>query len=243
MGVWDSHNRLDNQPKLYYCEGSPENPANWHIDTSFSTILNFSGAFGSIDSFAEYNGALYLTSGGTVYRLNETGWSTIKTYVDVFGFSSMKVYNGKLYLATRDQGWRKPMYLGGSGFSGRAIEFDGENWTTAFDHDYWIYSLEEYHGKLYAGTANKIFTYNGTSWEPSFSATEGAYYAISMITFDGKIYVGMGNGYIFVDPVPPKTNPETVTVPEFPVAAVLTVFMALTMLATALIKKKRTRAS
>ena len=230
---------LDNPPKLYYCDGSADNPADWRIDTSFSAILNFSGAFGSIDSFAEYNGALYLTSGGTVYRLNETGWSTIKTYVDVFGFSSMKVYNGKLYLATRDQGWRKPLYHGGTGFSGRVIEYDGENWTTVLDHDYWVYSLEVYDDKLYAGTANKILMYNGTSWETSFNATEGAYYAISMITYDGKVYAGMGNGHIFVDPAPPKPNLEVTAVPEFPSATILAVFMALTIPAVVLIKRKR----
>lgn len=228
---------LDKPPTLYYCNGLVDNPADWHVETDFSAVLSFSGAFGSIDSFAVYGDVMYLGSGGKLYSFNGASWSIAASYDDVYAFLDMQVYNGKLYLATRDQGWRKPMYLGGSGFSGRAIEFDGENWITAFDHDYWIYSLEEYDGKLYAGTANKILTYNGTSWETSFNATEGAYYAISMINYDGKIYAGMGNGYVFVDPVPPKTNPETVTVPEFPVATVLTVFMALTMLAAALTKK------
>jgi hypothetical protein len=234
---------LDNPPKLYYCNGSVENPEDWHVDTGFSTILNFSGAFGSIDSFAEYNGALYLTSGGTVYRLNETGWSTIKTYVDVFCFSSMKVYNGKLYLATRDQGWRKPLYQGGTGFSGRVIEFGGENWTIVLDHDYWIYSLEEYDGKLYAGTANQIFTYNGTDWQTSFNAAEGAYYAISMITYDGKIYVGMGNGYIFADPAPLKAEHETIVVPEFSSFLVLPLFMLVTLLAVIVYRRKQRKNS
>jgi hypothetical protein len=229
---------LDNPPELYYCNGPPENLVNWHVDTGFSAILNFSGAFGSIDSFAEYNGTLYLTSGGTVYRLNETGWSTIKTYVDVFGFSSMKVYDGKLYLATRDQGWRKPLYHGGTGFSGRVIEYDGENWTTVLDHDYWVYSLEVYDDKLYAGTANKILTYNGTDWETSFNATEGAYYAISMITYDGKVYAGMGNGYVFADPAPAKAEQETIIVPEFPSILILQLFMIAMLLAVIVYRRK-----
>jgi len=232
---------LDNPPTLYYCNGSADNPDNWHIDTGFSAILNFSGPFGSIDSFAEYNGILYITSGGTIYSFNGTDWNIANTFDDVYGFSCMKAYNSKLYLATRDQGWRKPLYQGGTGFSGRVIEFDGENWTTVLDHDYWVYSLEVYDNKLYAGTANKIFTYNGTSWETSFNATEGAYYAISMIIYDGKIYAGMGNGYIFADPAPAKTNPETIVVPEFPPTTILAVFMALTMLATALTRKNRTK--
>jgi len=230
LGVYDNRlyagTMLDNPPTLYYCNGSADNPADWHVDTGFSAILNFSGAFGSIDSFAEYNGNGYVTSGGTVYCSNETGWSIAKTYDDVYAYLDMQAYNGKLYFATRDHGWRKPLYQGGTGFSGRVIEFDGENWTTVFDHDYWIYSLEVYDNKLYAGTANKIYTYNGTSWEVSFNATEGAYYAISTITYDGKIYVGMGNGYIFADPAPLKAEHETIVVPEFSSTTILAVFTA-----------------
>lgn len=232
---------LDKPPTLYYCNGSADNPDNWHADTDFSVIVNFFGPFGSIDSFAEYNGNGYVTSGGTVYCYNETGWSIAKTYDDVYAFLDMQVHDGKLYLATRDQGWRTPYYMGYSGFSGRVIEFDGENWTTVFDHDYWIYSLEVYDNKLYAGTANKIYTYNGTSWEVSFNATEGAYYAISMITYDGKIYVGMGNGYIFADPARRKAEHETIVVPEFSSTTILAVFTAVTMLAAALTKKNPTK--
>jgi len=191
---------LDNPPKLYYCNGSADNPSDWYVDTDFSAILGFSGAFGSIDSFAVYGDVMYLGSGGKLYSFNGASWSIAASYDDVYAFLDMQIYNGRLYLATRDQGWRKPMYLGGSGFSGRVIEFDGASWNTVLDHDYWIYSLGVYDDKLYAGTANKILTYNGTSWETSFSATEGAYNAISMINYDGKIYAGMGNGYIFADP-------------------------------------------
>jgi hypothetical protein len=188
---------LDKPPALYYCSGSPDNPNNWHVDNGFSTILNFSGPFGSIDSFAVYDNAMFVSSGGTVYSYNGIEWSIAASYDDTCAFLDLQVYNSKLYLATRDQGWRRPFYQGGTGFSGRVIEFDGENWTTVFDHDYWIYSLEVYDNKLYVGTAEKIYAYNGTNWETSFNATEGAYYAISMMTYDSKIYVGMGNGYIF----------------------------------------------
>jgi hypothetical protein len=230
---------LDNPPTLYYCNGSADNPDNWHIDTDFSTLLNFSGPFGSIDSFAVYNDIMYLDCGGTLYSFDRTDWNIAASYGDVFAFLDTQVYNGNLYLATRDQGWRKPYYQGGTGFSGRVIEFDGTSWTTILDHDYWIYSLEVCDNKLYAGTANKILTYNGTSWETSFNATEGAYYAISMITFDGKIYAGIGNGYIFADPAPPKPNPETTTTPEFPSATFLTVFMMATLLSAILLRKRK----
>jgi len=189
VGVWDSHNRLDNQPKLYYCEGSPENPANWHIDTEFSSILGSSGPFSSIDSFAVYDDTMYLSSGKKLYSFNGTDWSIAKSYDDVYAFLDMQVYDDKLY----------------------------------------------------AGTANKIYAYNGTSWEASFNATEGAYYAISMITYDGKIYVGMGNGYIFADPAPLKAEHETIVVPEFSSTTILAVFTAVTMLAAALTKKNPTK--
>jgi len=184
---------------------------------------------------------MYVASGSTIYSYDATGWNQVKTYDDVYAFLDMQVYNGKLYFATRDQGWRKPFYQGGTGFSGRVIEFDGENWTTVLDHDYWIYSLGVYDNKLYVGTANEIFTYNGTSWEPSFNATESAYYAMCFENYDDKIYVGMGNGYIFADPAPPKTNPETIIVPEFPSTAILASFMAVTVLAAVLTRKKRAR--
>ena len=190
----------------------------------------------------DYNaGIMYVASGGTLFYSDGTTWRVARTFDDVMALADMQVYNGKLYLATRDQGWRKPMYQGGTGFSGRVIEFDGENWTTVLEHDYWIYSLEEYDGKLYAGTANKILTYNGTDWETSFNATEGAYYATCFENYDGKIYAGMGNGYIFADPAPAKANPENIVVPEFPPTAILAVFMALTMLAVALTRKNRSR--
>jgi len=226
---------LDNSPTLYYCTGSAENPDNWHIDTAFSTILNFSGPFGSVDSFTVYNGKMYVSSGGAVYCFNGTDWSIATTYSDVYAFLDMHVYNGKLYLATRDQAWRKPVYQGGTGFSGRVIEFDGNNWTTVFDHDYWIYSLETYDSKLYVGTANNIYTYNGTDWSISFESAEGAYYAISLITYDGKIYAGMGNGYIFEDP-PFETF---TTIPEFPSFIILPLFMILSTMVVVVFAKKK----
>ena len=233
---------LDKPPKLYYCNGTVENPSNWHIDTDFSAILNFSGPFGSIDSFEEYNGNMYVTSGGKIYCFNGTSWSIAKTYDDVYAYLDMKAHSGKLYLATRDQGWRKPLYLGGSGFSGRVIEFDGENWTTILDHDYWMYSLETYDNKLYAGTANKILIYNGTDWSTSFNASEGAYYAISFAVFDGKIYVGMGNGYIFADPVdetavPSESLPST-TIPEFPPTTFMAFFIILSLPSVFFVKRR-----
>jgi len=186
-------------------------------------------------------GKLYLTSGNCVYSYDGEIWRIIKSCDDARSFSDMEVYDGKLYLSTIDQGWRKPLYQGGTGFSGRVIEFDGSIWTTILDHDYWIYSLGVYDGKLYAGTANNIFTYNGSTWETSFNATEGAYYALCFENYDGKIYVGMGNGYIFADPAPLKAEHETIVVPEFPSTTILAVFMALTMLAAALTRKKRTK--
>jgi len=187
----------------------------------------------------------YVTSGGSVYGFNGTDWDIVKTYEDVYAYLSAQVYEGKLYFATRDQGWRKPMYLGGSGFSGRVIEFDGENWTTILDHDYWIYSLESYDNKLYAGTANKIMIYDGTNWSTSFAPLEGAYYAISLKVFDNKIYSGMGNGYIFADPVSEnRTSPDlppSMTVPEFPLTSLLPLFGFMSSTAVMLGKRRYRR--
>jgi len=228
---------LDNPPTLYYCEGSGDNPADWHVDTGFSAILNFSGAFGSIDSFAVYGNEMYAGSGGKLYSFNGTSWSIAASYADVYAFLDMQVYNGKLYFAMRDQAWRKPVYQGGTGFSGRVIQYDGENWTTIFEHDYWIYSLGIYDDKLYAGTANAIFTYNGATWETSFNATEGAYYALCFENYDDKIYVGMGNGYIFADPAE-TASPQTPTVPEFPSFIILLLFMIATLLAVMVYRRK-----
>jgi hypothetical protein len=229
---------LDKPPTLYCCNGSAESPADWHVDTDFSAMSNFSGPFGSIDSFTVYDGNMYVTSGGTVFCYNGSNWSTAKTYDDVYAFLDMQVHNGKLYLATRDQAWRKPYYQGYSGFNGRVIEFDGNNWMTILDHDYWIFSLETYNGKLYVGTANRIYTYNGTDWIISFNAADGAYYAISFTIFNGKIYVGMGNGYIFADPVS-----EAITVPEFSSSFVLSLFSVLALLVAIIYRRKRPRIS
>jgi len=229
---------LANPPKLYYCNGSVTNPANWHIDTNFSAILNFSGSFGSIGSFEVYNNVMYIGSGGKLYSFNGTKWSIAASFDDVYAFLDMQVYNGKLYLATRDQGWRKPLYQGGTGFSGRVIEFDGNSWTTILENDYWIFSLEIYGGKLYAGTANKILSYNGIYWEVSFNTPGGAYYAISLKIHDGIIYAGMGNGYLFADPLPSKTNNEIVAIPEFPSAITLSLLMVLSIMIVIFPRKK-----
>jgi hypothetical protein len=240
LGVYDNRlyagTMLADQPKLYYCEGSSENPANWYIDTEFSSILGSSGPFGSIDSFAVYDGVMYLSSGRRLYSFNGTDWSIAVSFDDVYAFLDMQEYDNKLYLATRDQGWREPIYQGGTGFSGRVIEFDGENWTTILDHDYWIYSLGIYSSKLYVGTVNKIFTYNGTTLEASFNATEGAYYALCFENYDNKIYVGMGNGYIFADP-----QPETSIAQESQSTIIPPLFMIFATVSIILIKRRLKR--
>ncbi len=188
---------LDKTPTLYYCRGSADNPDNWHVDAGFSITLDFSGPIGSIDSSAVYKGRLYIASGGTVYSYNGVEWSIAKTYDDVHAYLDMKIYQGKLYLATRDKASRKPLYLGYSGFSGRIIEFDGNNWTTILDHDYWIYALETYERRLYVGTAGKVYEYHKESWKVSFNPIKSTQHAISLVTYKNRIYVGTSNGYIY----------------------------------------------
>lgn len=188
---------LDRYPTLYYCDGFPDNPSDWHVDLDFRNLLNFTGPFASIDSLTAHSGRLYVGSGGTLYSFNETCWKVENNWPDVYAFADMQVFNGRIYLATRDQHSRKPMYLGGSGFSGRVIESDGENWTTILDLDCWIFALEVYDKTLYAGTAGRILTYDGTVWKTELDIAEGAFYSIALTNYNNSIYVGMGNGYIF----------------------------------------------
>ena len=191
---------LDNPPTLYYCSGSAGNASNWHVDADFANVLNFSGAFGSIDSLAEYNGHLYVASGGAVHCLNATGWSTVKTFDDVCAVLAMRVYDSRLHVATRDLSVRRPEYQAGTGFSGRIIAYDETGWATILDHDYWMFSLEAYGDTLYAGTANRVFTYNGAGWGTSFDAEEASLYVTSLVYYDYAIFAGMGNGSIYRHP-------------------------------------------
>lgn len=201
MGVYNntlySESLLDNAQILYYCSGSAGDPTNWHVDTGFADALNPPTPFGRMGSFAVYNNRLYLTYDGTILSYDGSNWTIVKIYDDVYSFSSSVVFNGKLYFATRDQSWRKPYYQGFSGFSGRVIEFDGDNWTTLLDHEYWMFSLETVGGLLYAGTANQILTFDGSAWNVSFNVTEGAYCVLCLAAFNDRIYAGMGNGYVF----------------------------------------------
>ena len=217
LGVYNNKlyagNFLDQPARLYYCSDSCDITTNWHEDIGFANILYCPGAFCSIDSMEVYNGKMYVGSGGKVYE-NDGTWSIIKDYTDVYAYMDMKVYNGKLYLATRDLGWKCPLYQGNSGFCGRILEFDGTNWVESFVHDgtggYWVFSLEEYNGRLYAGTANKIYMYDGIEWElsitasletvPSHSHSEGNNTPCMVLkTWNNKIYAGWGNGVIFKD--------------------------------------------
>jgi len=186
--------------KLYFSSDG----VNWQWDVGFNNTLSCSGPFCSIDSFAnDTNNKLYITSGGTIYRYDGS-WSAFKTYDDVYSFNDMKVFNDKLYLVTRDANTRCPMYAGGSGFCGRVIEYDGTGWSTKFDNigpnGYWMYSLEVYHDKLYAGTANKIYKWNGT-WQVNFNSVERAEYVLVLKNWAslGRIYAGFGNGVMFKD--------------------------------------------
>jgi hypothetical protein len=235
---------LGKPPTLYFCNGSADNPGDWHVDAGFSAILNFSGPFGSIDSFAvlsmwEVTYNMYVTSGDTVYCYNGDSWSVAQIYDDVCAIPDMEVFgslwNMKLYLVTRDQN-RIPAYLGGSGFSGVLSEYNWTTWTTLLGHDYWLYSLGVYEGRLYIGTANRIYTYNGSNWDVSFFASEGAYHALSFTVFNNELYAGMGNGHIFVDPVPLEVISEKDTVPELAFNLVSSIFLVLSLLSAIVAK-------
>jgi hypothetical protein len=132
----------------------------------------------------------------------------------------MKVYNNKLYFTTIDSFSRCPMDQGYSGFCGRVILYNGTNWNTVFDHrssnykdGYWMYSLEVYNGRLYAGTADRIYmTSDGNNWQLTFDSVQGAQYAMVMKTWNNRIYVGLGNGAMFKDDMlEPTTTTTSIT--------------------------------
>jgi hypothetical protein len=155
-----------------------------------------------------YNGKMYLNVAGILFVYNGS-WSILNQNTETYSVSGMKVYNNKLYLATRDQNTRCPMYEGYSGFCGRVIEYDGTNWNTVFDHTgsntregYWMFSLEVYNGRLYAGTANRIYMWDGIpghDWQLTFNSVSGAEYVLALKTWDNKIYAGFGNGVVAKD--------------------------------------------
>ncbi len=196
LGVYNSRlyaaTYLASPAKLYYYDGS------WHEDTAFSSILVCPAPFCSIDSMVVNGTKIYVGSGGKIYSYDGSSWNIIKDYSDVYAYQDMKVYNNKLYLATRDQSTRCP-YPQGNGFCGRVIEYDGTNWNTKFDYNYWMYSLEVYNGRLYAGTANKIYMYDGNNWQLTFNSLEEAQYALVLKAWNNRIYVGFGNGIMFKD--------------------------------------------
>jgi hypothetical protein len=153
-----------------------------------------------------YNGKMYLNVAGILFVYNGS-WSILNQNTETYSVSGMKVYNSKLYLATRDSNLRCPMYEGYSGFCGRVIEYDGTNWNTVFDHTgsntregYWMFSLEVYNSRLYAGTANRIYMFSdGTNWELTYNSASGAEYALDLKTWNNRIYVGFGNGVVAKD--------------------------------------------
>jgi hypothetical protein len=206
--------------KLYNCSGSCDISSNWNQDLGFKSILVCSPPFCSIDSMGVYTGKMYLTSDGTIYQYDGNSWSILKTYSDVSSFTSMKVYNNKLYFTTIDSFSRCPMDQGYSGFCGRVILYNGTNWNTVFDHrssnykdGYWMYSLEVYNGRLYAGTADRIYmTSDGNNWQLTFDSVQGAQYAMVMKTWNNRIYVGLGNGAMFKDDMlEPTTTTTSIT--------------------------------
>jgi hypothetical protein len=139
-----------------------------------------------------YNGKMYVSSAEKIYQYDGSSWGIIKQFTDVARIGDMKTYNNKLYIATTDVGSR----CIDTSFCGRIIEYDGTNWNTILDHNgsggYWMFSLEVYNNKLYAGTANKIYVYDGASGYLSFDNVAGAQYVLSLKTWNTNLYGGTG---------------------------------------------------
>jgi hypothetical protein len=65
-----------------------------------------------------------------------------------------------------------------------------------------MYSLEVYNGRLYAGTANRIYMWDGIpghDWQLTFNSVSGAEYVLALKTWNNKIYAGFGNGVVAKD--------------------------------------------
>jgi subtilisin family serine protease len=198
---------------LYFCNGSCDNPANWNIDAQFMSLNPCADVipyFCSINSFGVFNNKLYLSTGKNAFSFNGTSWSKVTSKNDFFlydlfndtsigSISAPILYNGNYYVLTKDSPQYKcPIYQGGSGFCGRVWKYNG-TWNVVLDHNYNLLSQEVYNGRLYVGTANKIFMYDGYAWNLTWSSTSGAEYVLALKTWNNKIYAGMGNGVVAKD--------------------------------------------
>jgi hypothetical protein len=207
-------------PDLYYCDGSCETSGNWNIDTSFKDFYStHSGAvtwMANIERMESSNGWFCLTDGNKIFCKKSNGWEVVSRDSDLFYYgpvessissrSGIVEYNGKYYKYTKDSPHRCPVYQGHSGYCSRVWEWDGVNWNVIFDYmEAHITSMTVYSGKLFVGTAGKIYEYDGTNLEVSVSSEGEEVPAVSISgipcqtlkTYKGSLFCGWGNGYIF----------------------------------------------
>lgn len=145
-----------------------------------------------INALTVYNGKLYAGTGynSAIYSYDGMTWK-LETNLDNAHWGhihSFKEYNGKLYIGTNH-------YTSGTN-RGRVWEFDGTDWTISHDwsldntiHN--IFCLEEYQGKLYAGTGDngKIRVFDGVTWEDAFLTNKTNVHCLQ--EYNGKLYAGV----------------------------------------------------
>lgn len=197
-------------PNLYVCSGSCENPASWSIDTNFASLnpcQDVIPGLCTISSYGVFNGKFYLNTGKNAFMFNGTSWKKVTSNSEFFLYpffndSSVgsvyapELYNSNYYVITKDSPQRCSVQ---GGFCGRVWKYNGTSWNVSFDYSYTLFDLEVYNGRLYVGTANKIYFYDGNSWQLTYNASSGAEYALVLKTWNNKIYVGFGNGLIAKD--------------------------------------------
>jgi len=106
-----------------------------------------------------------------------------------YGFSSLAVYNGKLYAGYGDDDEEG---------DGDIYAFDGTSWVKSFDGDeVSIRAMAVYDGKLYAGQYGydegdgAVYVFDGATWSLSFYGGVGAG-TMSLAVYNGKLYAGQG---------------------------------------------------
>ena len=173
--------------------------------TAWTAMGNPAGPDDSIDSFATFNGSLYLGTanyerGAGIYRsANGVDWTNVVTagwgLTANVQIINMAVYTNFLYAATLNfdtggQIWRSP---------------DGINWTQVISDNFgsgstsW-WTLEKFNGHLYVGSAGDtgglLYRTDGNSWTPvttnGFGNADNTAVS-SLAAFKGYLYAGTRN--------------------------------------------------
>ena len=157
-----------------------------------------SGYYHSVNSFATYNGELYVggyfnTAGNmpanNIAKWSGTNWSAVGNGING-DVNALCVFNGELYAGGSFS------TAGGIGATGIA-RWNGTNWSQVGNIEAYIKAMVIYNGELYAGgwfsnlnsTGTSIAKWNGSSW--TAAVPENDLYTVSiecMAVYNGDLY-------------------------------------------------------